>query len=106
MALGRALLARPRLLLMDEPLAALDAAAPGRGAALPRAAARRAADLPILYVTHALDEVDALADRLVLLEAGRVIADGTVEALAPRTDLPLARRRRCRRAAALHRAGA
>ena len=44
-------------------------------------------------MTHALDEVDALADRLVLLEAGRVMAEGTVEALSLRTDLPLAGRR-------------
>ncbi|GGC28584.1 molybdenum import ATP-binding protein ModC [Siccirubricoccus deserti] len=91
-ALGRALLARPRLLLMDEPLAALDAAR--RGEVLPfLARLRDAAGIPILYVTHALDEVDALADRLVLLEAGRVLAEGPVEALAARTDLPLAARR-------------
>jgi molybdate transport system ATP-binding protein len=44
-------------------------------------------------VTHALEEVDALADRLVLLEAGRVLAEGSVEALTLRTDLPLAARR-------------
>ena len=70
-ALGRALLSRPRLLLMDEPLAALDAAR--RAEVLPfLARLRDAAGLPILYVTHALDEVDALADSLVLLEAGRV----------------------------------
>jgi molybdate transport system ATP-binding protein len=54
---------------------------------------RAAARLPILYVTHALEEVDALADRLVLLEAGRVLAEGAVEDLAMRTDLPLAARR-------------
>jgi len=91
-ALGRALLARPRLLLMDEPLAALDA--PRRAEVLPfLARLREAARIPILYVTHALDEVDALADRLVLLEAGRVLAEGSVEALAARTDLPLAARR-------------
>lgn len=91
-ALGRALLARPRLLLMDEPLAALDAAR--RAEVLPfLARLRDAAGIPILYVTHALDEVDALADRLVLLEAGRVLAEGTVEALTGRTDLPLAGRR-------------
>ncbi|MCU0889395.1 MAG: molybdenum ABC transporter ATP-binding protein [Rubritepida sp.] len=91
-ALGRALLARPQLLLMDEPLAALDAAR--RAEVLPfLARLRDAAGIPILYVTHALDEVDALADRLVLLEAGRVLAEGSVEALTARTDLPLARRR-------------
>ena len=91
-ALGRALLARPRLLLLDEPLAALDAGR--RAEVLPfLARLREAARLPILYVTHALDEVDALADRMVLLEDGRVLASGRVEALAMRTDLPLAARR-------------
>lgn len=91
-ALGRALLARPRLLLMDEPLAALDT--PRKAELLPFIARlRSAARIPILYVTHALDEVDALADRLVLLEAGRVIAEGPVEDLAARADLPLATRR-------------
>ena len=92
-ALGRALLARPRLLLMDEPLAALDA--PRRAEVLPfLARLRDAAGLPILYVTHALDEVDALADHLVLLERGRVLAAGAPDALAARTDLPLLAARR------------
>jgi len=91
-ALGRALLARPRLLLMDEPLASLDAGR--RAEVLPfLTRLRHAARLPILYVTHALDEVDALADRLVLLQAGRVLAEGSVETLSLRTDLPLAARR-------------
>jgi molybdate transport system ATP-binding protein len=91
-ALGRALLSRPHLLLMDEPLAALDASR--RAEVLPfLARLRDVSGLPILYVTHALDEVDALADHLVLLEAGRVLAAGSVEALALRTDLPLAARR-------------
>ncbi len=91
-ALGRALLARPRLLLMDEPLAALDV--PRRGEVLPfLARLRDTAEAPILYVTHALDEVDALADRLVLMEGGRVVASGTVGELSARTDLPLAARR-------------
>jgi molybdate transport system ATP-binding protein len=91
-ALGRALLARPRLLLMDEPLAALDAAR--RAEVLPfLARLRDATRLPILYVTHALEEVDALADRLMLLREGRVLAEGAVEDLTSRTDLPLAARR-------------
>ncbi|MBR0656357.1 molybdenum ABC transporter ATP-binding protein [Plastoroseomonas arctica] len=91
-ALGRALLSRPRMLLMDEPLAALDAAR--RAEVLPFIARLRdAARIPILYVTHALDEVDALADRMVLMEDGRVRAADTVEAIAARTDLPLAARR-------------
>jgi molybdate transport system ATP-binding protein len=66
--------------------------APGRGAALP-GRLRDVARLPILCVTHALDEVDALADTLVLLEGGYVRAAGPLEALAARTDLPLAQRR-------------
>jgi molybdate transport system ATP-binding protein len=93
-ALGRALLARPRLLLMDEPLAALDA--PRRAEVLPFLARLRdtPARPPILYVTHALEEVDALADTVVLLEAGRVLAAGPAEALSARTDLPLLSARR------------
>ncbi|WP_426959718.1 molybdenum ABC transporter ATP-binding protein [Muricoccus radiodurans] len=91
-ALGRALLARPRLLLMDEPLASLDAAR--RAEVLPfLARLRDAARVPILYVTHALEEVDALADTLVLMEAGRVLAAGPVDGIAARPDLPLAARR-------------
>ncbi|MFT8244784.1 molybdenum ABC transporter ATP-binding protein [Roseomonas sp. BN140053] len=87
-ALGRALLCRPQLLLMDEPLAALDA--PRKAELLPfLARLRDALRVPVLYVTHALDEVDHLADTLVLLQAGRVLASGGVEALSARTDLPL-----------------
>ncbi|MBE9605141.1 molybdenum ABC transporter ATP-binding protein [Acetobacteraceae bacterium H6797] len=87
-ALGRALLSRPRLLLMDEPLAALDA---GRKAeVLPfLSRLRDRLNIPLLYVTHALDEVDQLADTLVLMENGRVLASGSLEALSARTDLPL-----------------
>src|SRR5690606_34026515 len=69
-ALGRALLAQPRLLLMDEPLAALDAER--KAELLPdleRLHDRLA--LPIVYVTHAMDEVARLADTLVVIEAGR-----------------------------------
>ena len=69
-ALGRALLSRPRLLLMDEPLAALDG--PRKAEILPFIERLRdVSALPVLYVTHALDEVDRLSDTLVLMEAGR-----------------------------------
>ncbi|MFH5924232.1 molybdenum ABC transporter ATP-binding protein [Roseomonas xinghualingensis] len=92
-ALGRALLSRPHILLMDEPLAALDA--PRRAEVLPfLARVRERFRLPILYVTHALDEVDQLADHLVLMEAGRVQAAGPLEDLSTRTDLPLLTARR------------
>ena len=86
-ALGRALLSRPALLLMDEPLAALDGAR--KAEILPfLERVRDAGRVPVLYVTHALDEVDRLADTLVLLDAGRVQAAGPLEALTARTDLP------------------
>jgi len=86
-ALGRALLSRPRLLLLDEPLAALDG--PRKAEIMPvLERLRDVARVPVLYVTHALDEVDRLADTLVLMEAGRVLAAGPLEALSARTDLP------------------
>jgi molybdate transport system ATP-binding protein len=90
-AIGRALLAQPHLLLMDEPLASLDEAR--KAEILPYLTRLKTAlRLPVLYVTHALDEVNRLADSLVLLEAGRVIGSGSVSEVAARTDLPLARR--------------
>ena len=90
-AIGRALLSQPLLLAMDEPLASLDAQR--RAEILPYLARlRRSLKLPILYVTHALDEVARLADTLVLIRAGRVLAAGPLPALLGRADLPLARR--------------
>ncbi len=90
-AIGRALLAQPRLLVMDEPLASLDAAR--RAEILPYLARLRdALRLPILYVTHALDELARLADTVVLLNSGRVVAAGPVAEVAVRADLPLALR--------------
>ena len=92
-ALGRALLSRPRLLLMDEPMAGLDA--PRRADILPfLERVRDVARVPILYVTHALDEVDRLADTLVLIEAGQVVATGPLEDLSARPDLPMLTGRR------------
>ena len=92
-ALGRALLSRPALLLLDEPLAALDT--PRRAEILPfLEALRDTARLPMLYVTHAMEEADRLADILVLLQGGRVQAAGPLEALTARTDLPLLAARR------------
>lgn len=88
-AIGRALLASPRLLLMDEPLSALDRQA--KGEILPYLERlHRELDIPVLYVSHALDEVARLADHLILLEAGRVIAAGPLGELATRLDLALA----------------
>ena len=90
-AIGRALLAQPLLLLMDEPLASLDAAR--RSEILPYLSRLKTAlRLPVLYVTHAMDEVVRLADWLVLLEAGRVRASGSLAALLTRVDLDLAAR--------------
>lgn len=90
-AIGRALLSQPRLLAMDEPLAALDVQ--HRQEILPYLGRlKQALRLPILYVTHALDEVARLADTLVLIRAGRVLAHGPLEQMLSRGDLPLAER--------------
>jgi molybdate transport system ATP-binding protein len=74
-AIGRALLAQPRLLLMDEPLASLDT--PRKAEVLPYIERLRDEfDLPVLYVSHAVDEVLRLASALVLFEAGAAVAAG------------------------------
>jgi molybdate transport system ATP-binding protein len=89
-AIGRALLSQPRLLLMDEPLASLDA--PRKAEIVPYLKRLKTAlRLPVLYVTHAPDEVAHLADSIVLIEAGRVAGYGPAPEIAARTDLPFAR---------------
>jgi molybdate transport system ATP-binding protein len=88
-AIGRALLTSPRLLLMDEPLSSLDAAS--KQEILPYLERLHSElDIPVLYVSHALDEVARLADHLVLLEQGRVIASGALNDTLSRLDLPTA----------------
>ena len=85
-ALGRALLAEPRLLLMDEPLASLDA--PRKAEVLPFIERLRdELHVPIVYVTHAMEEIVRLADTLVLMSEGKVAAVGTVEDLTSRLEL-------------------
>lgn len=85
-AIGRTLLARPRLLLMDEPLAALDV---GRKADLIPYISRlpETFALPIIYVTHSIEEVSALADQMVAMTAGRLLAAGGVSETLARLDL-------------------
>ncbi len=87
-AIARALLTSPRLLLMDEPLSALDAAR--KAEILPYLETLNAqAGVPVVYVTHALDEAARLADHLVLLDAGKVRASGPAADMFARLDLPL-----------------
>jgi molybdate transport system ATP-binding protein len=85
-AIARALLTRPRLLLMDEPLSALDAR---RRAEILPYIARLPADfgVPVVYVTHAVDEVAYLADSMIVLSEGRKVADGPVAETLARLDL-------------------
>ena len=85
-ALGRALLMNPRALLLDEPLAALDAAR--KAEILPYLDRLvRETRIPMLYVSHSLDEVARLADRMVLIDKGRVIAQGSLFEVTQRLDL-------------------
>lgn len=87
--IARALATSPRILLMDEPLAALDA---HRKAEIMPYLERLhdELDIPVLYVSHSADEVARLADHLVLLEAGRVVANGPIDELLTRLDLGVA----------------
>lgn len=88
-AIARALATSPRLLLMDEPLAALDLQR--KAEVLPYLERLHdELEVPILYVSHAPDEVARLADHLMLLDAGRVTAAGPTRELLTRLDLPLA----------------
>jgi len=85
-AIGRALLSRPRLLLMDEPLAALDT---GRRSEILRLIerVRDECNVRIVYVSHSIGEVSRLADDVVLMNEGAVIACGGTEEIFNRSDL-------------------
>ena len=90
-AIGRALLAQPLLLLLDEPLANLDVG--HKDEILPYLARLGPTlNLPIVYVTHSADEMARLADSVVLIEAGRLVAAGPIDEIGARGDLPLAAR--------------
>ncbi len=88
-AIGRALLSQPKLLLMDEPLSALDRAT--KNEILPfLERLRDRLNLPVVYITHDIAEVERLADQMVLMEKGRVIGAGALEDLQSDPSLPLA----------------
>ncbi len=87
-AIARALLAAPRLLLMDEPLASLDHAR--KQEFLPwLERLRDELEIPIIYVSHAPDEVARLADHIVVMDAGRAVAQGPLAETLARIDLPI-----------------
>lgn len=86
-SMARALLSGPRLLLMDEPLASLDAES--KREILPFLdQLHRELEIPVLYVSHAADEVARLADHLAYMDSGRIVAVGPVAHMLTRLDLP------------------
>jgi molybdate transport system ATP-binding protein len=86
--IARALAIKPRLLLMDEPLAALDLKR--KQEILPYLERlHRELDIPVLYVSHAPDEVARLADHIVVMEAGCAVAAGPLTDTLARLDLPI-----------------
>ncbi|MEH6626034.1 MAG: molybdenum ABC transporter ATP-binding protein [Motiliproteus sp.] len=88
-AIARAIAVSPRILLMDEPLSALDYNR--KREIMPYLESlQRQLDIPILYVSHSPDEVTRLADQLVLMDGGQIQATGPVADILTRLDLPLA----------------
>lgn len=88
-AIARSLLTSPRLLLMDEPLAALDVKSKAEiYPFLERL--HNELEIPIIYVSHSPDEVARLADQLILMQSGRIQAVGPIAEMLTRNDLPLA----------------
>jgi len=89
-ALGRALLAEPRLLLMDEPLSALDSRSRETLMSLLERFLQDI-DIPVLYVTHSSEEVARLADNLILMTEGRVTKYGAIQEVLGSMDTGLSR---------------
>lgn len=88
-AIARALSLGPKMLLMDEPLASLDEQ--HKKEILPFLERLHAElEIPMIYVTHSVDEVVHLADQLILLDEGRVIGNGKISEVLTRLDLSLA----------------
>jgi len=88
-AIARALAASPKILLLDEPLAALDLAR--KQEIMPYLESmHNELDIPVIYVSHSPDEVARLADHLVLIEAGRIKATGAIGDMLTRLDTSLA----------------
>jgi molybdate transport system ATP-binding protein len=86
-AIARALMRAPRLVLMDEPLASLDAAR--KAEILPYLDRLHASSsVPIIYVSHNLDEICRLCDHLVILDHGQVVANDALHSVLARMDLP------------------
>jgi molybdate transport system ATP-binding protein len=89
-AIARALLCAPRFVLMDEPLASLDQAR--KEEILPFLDRLHAeAEVPIIYVSHNLDEVCRLCDHLVVIDNGHVVADGELQTVLVDLDVPVLR---------------
>ncbi len=87
-AIARALLSGPRLVLMDEPLANIDST--GRRDILSRLAhLRRELDVPMIYVSHDMAELAELADHLLVLDQGRIVAEGPLLELSSQLELAL-----------------
>ena len=87
-AIARALLTNPKILLLDEPLSALDLKR--KNEILPYLdSIHNDLEIPILYVTHSLDEMSRLADHLLLIEDGNIIGSGPVNDMLTRFDMPL-----------------